>query len=243
MDNFPAFADFILVLLFGIVLPFVSGIRSAAVFKEMPHAFDSLTKRRFYLGNSFFLFLVAAIVLVVWLLYKRPFSQLGFASPADIGKKIPWWMIALFIALYAMDILHSIFDKEEKEKTINSLEDQTPFMPSHFKDLPAYTVMCISAGVFEEIVFRGYMINFFRYLFEGVPASSAWAVVTPAIIFSIAHYYQGTKAVFKILVLSLLFGMIFWHSGSLYAVIVLHFFVDFISGLLSIYLSSKQEEP
>ncbi|MCP2821078.1 hypothetical protein NK918_24295, partial [Salmonella enterica subsp. enterica serovar Typhimurium] len=88
---------------------------------------------------------------------KRPFSQLGFASPADIGKKIPWWMIALFIALYAMDILHSIFDKEEKEKTINSLEDQTPFMPSHFKDLPAYTVMCISAGVFEEIVFRGYM--------------------------------------------------------------------------------------
>lgn len=242
MENFPAITDYLLVLVFGILLPFVSGVRSAAVFKEMKTQFDSATKRRFYLGNSFFLFIIAAVIILVWGLYQRPYSELGFATPASLGRSIQWWMIGLFVCLYALDIIYSLADSSELEKAMTSMNDQTPFMPSQLRDLPAYIVMCISAGVFEEIVFRGYMINFFKALFVGIPAAAAWAVITPAIIFSLAHYYQGPKAVFKILVLSLLFGMIFWHSGSLYAVIILHFLVDFASGLLSIYLSKNKTE-
>ena len=242
MENFPAFADWILVLVFGVLLPFISGIRSAAVFKEMKVEFDSATKRRFYLGNSFFLFIIAAVIMLVWGLYQRPYSQLGFATPASLGKSVQWWMVGLFVLIYVMDIIHSITSENELEKTISRMEEQTPFMPTRLKDLPAYIVMCISAGVFEEIVFRGYMISFFKTILAGIPSAAVWAVMTPAIIFSLAHYYQGPKAVFKILVLSLLFGMIFWHSGSLYAVIILHFLVDFVSGLLSIYLAKNKKE-
>jgi uncharacterized protein len=241
LENFPAITDYILVLIFGVVLPFVSGVRSAEAFRKMPFAFDAATRRRFYLGNSLFLGMIAAVIVFVWWLYNRPFADLGFIIPAAAGKSIQWWMIALFGFLYAMDIIHSIANKDEREKTITQLEDQTPFMPSSWKDMPAYTVMCMSAGIFEEIVFRGYMVTFFRHLFDGAPGSAAWAVVTPALVFSLAHYYQGPTAVFKILVLSLLFGMIFWHSSSLYAVIVLHFLVDFIGGVLSIYLDKKEK--
>lgn len=240
MENFPAFIDFILVLIFGIILPFVSGVRSASVFKEMKVEFDAATKRRFYLGNSFLLFIVAAVIMIVWGLYQRPFTELGFTTPAAIGKSVQWWMIGLFVLLYAMDMIHSVTDHNELEKTKDRLEEQTPFMPSKWKDLPAYIIMCISAGVFEEIVFRGYLITFCRYFFNGIPAAAAWAVITPALVFSVAHYYQGAKAVFKILVLSLLFGMIFWHSGSLIAVIILHFLVDLVSGLLTIYIAKNK---
>lgn len=242
MDNFPAFADYLLVLIFGILLPFISGVKSAAAFKDMQLAFDSPTKKRFYLGNSFFLFIIALVIVIVWGLYQRPFSELGFTTAEAAGKRTPWWMIGLFVALYTMDIIHSITDQDEREETRDRLEEQTPFMPSKWKELPAYTIMCISAGVFEEIVFRGFLITFFRYLFAGFPAGAAWAVITPAIIFSLAHFYQGSKAVFKILVLSLLFGMIFWHSGSLVAVIILHFLLDLVSGMLSIQLSRNKDE-
>ena len=242
MDNFPGFADYLLVLIFGILLPFISGVKSAAAFKDMQLAFDSATKKRFYLGNSFFLFIIAFVIVIVWGLYKRPFTELGFTTAEAAGKSTPWWMIGLFVALYTMDIIHSITDKDEREETRDRLEEQTPFMPSKWKELPAYTIMCISAGVFEEIVFRGFLITFFRYLFAGFPAGAAWAVITPAIIFSLAHFYQGAKAVFKILVLSLLFGMIFWHSGSLIAVIILHFLLDLVSGMLSILLSKNKDE-
>ncbi|MBC7850382.1 MAG: CPBP family intramembrane metalloprotease [Chitinophagaceae bacterium] len=241
MENFPSFVDYILVALFGIVIPFVSGVKSSTAFKNLAVPFDFYSRRRFYIGNSLFLFLMAAIIIIVWWLYSRPFDVLGFTRPSSIGKSIPWWMIALFLFMYLFDMFYSLFEKNEREDTIEKLHDQTPFMPTEIRDLPAYTVMCISAGVFEEIVFRGYLINFFQYVFASVPAGAAWAVITPAIIFSIAHFYQGPGAVFKILVLSLLFGMIFWHSGSLYAVILLHFFVDFISGLLSIYLAKQKK--
>lgn len=240
MDNFPAWGDYILALIFGIALPFVSGIRSAQAFKNM--SFDAATKKRFYLGNSFFLFLIAAVVIATWLLYGRPLSELGFVSSNHWGFQEPWWMIILFGCLYIMDVLHSMLNKEEFEETKSQMDTLTPFMPTTWSDLPAYTVMCVSAGVFEEIVFRGFMINFFHSVFQGIPNATAWAFLVPAIVFSAAHYYQGIKVVFKILVFSLLFAMIFWQTRSLIAVIIIHFLVDFIGGLLSIYLSGEEEE-
>jgi uncharacterized protein len=242
MDNFPALGDYILALLFGIVLPFVSGIKSAEAFKKMSGTFDSATKKRFYLGNSFFLFLIAAVVVVVWLLYGRPLSALGFVSSDYWGYPEPWWMIILFACLYLMEVLYSMYNQSELEETKSNLDTLTPFMPTKLADLPTYTVMCISAGVFEEIVFRGFMINFFFALLDGIPNATALALLLPAIIFSAAHYYQGPKAVFKILVFSLLFGMIFWQTRSLLTVIILHFLVDFIGGLLSVGMAGEESE-
>lgn len=241
MNNFPALGDYILAILFGIVLPFVSGIKSADAFKKMGGSFDAATKKRFYLGNSFFLFLIAAVVIIVWLLYGRPLSALGFVTSGHWGYPEPWWMIILFACLYLMEVLYSVFNQSELEETKSNLDTLTPFMPTKWSDLPAYTIMCVSAGVFEEIVFRGFMINFFISILSGIPNATAWALLLPGIIFSAAHYYQGPKAVFKILVFSLLFGMIFWHTRSLVAVIILHFLVDFIGGLLSVAVAGKEE--
>jgi len=240
MENFPGFTDFILALLFGVIIPFASGIRSAAAFEQMQDSFDTATKRRFYLGNSFFLFIIGLIIVAVWWLFNRPFTELGFRPPEEKEYFVPWWLTGVFIVLYLMDIIVSVRNKDELEKTKEQMQDKTPFMPSAWKDMPAYIIMCIAAGVSEEIVYRGFMVNFFKYWMKDFSAVGTWAVIAPAALFSFAHYYQGMKAVFKILVLSLLFGMIFWHSGSLYVVMALHFFVDFISGVLSMQFAKKK---
>ena len=240
MENFPAFTDYLLALVFGVIIPFASGIRSAAAFEQMQGSFDSATKRKFYLGNSFFLFIIGLIIVAVWWLYDRPFSELGFTAPQAKEFYVPWWLSGLFIVLYLMDIVFSVRNKDELEKTKEQMQDKTPFMPSKWKEMPAYIVMCLAAGVCEEIVYRGFMVNFFKYWMKDISSVGTWAVIIPAALFSFAHYYQGAKAVFKILVLSLLFGMIFWHSGSLYVVIILHFLVDLISGILSMKFSKKK---
>jgi uncharacterized protein len=239
MENFPAFTDYVLAILFGVVIPFASGIRSAKVFDQMQASFDAATKRRFYLGNSFFLFLIGFIIVAVWWLFDRPFTELGFTPPQLKQFYVPWWLTGLFILLYLMDVIASVRNKDEMQKTKEQMQDKTPFMPSKWKEMPAYIVMCIAAGVSEEIVYRGFMVNFFKYWMKDFSSVGTWAVIAPAVLFSFAHYYQGMKAVFKILVLSLLFGMIFWHSGSLYVVMALHFLVDLISGILSMKFSKK----
>ena len=79
MENFPAFADWILVLVFGVLLPFISGVRSAAAFKELKVEFDSATKRRFYLGNSFFLFIIAAVITILIALITVSYQSISAA--------------------------------------------------------------------------------------------------------------------------------------------------------------------
>ncbi len=240
MENFPSLVDFILAILFGVLLPIVSGLRSREVFKEIGSYFDSRAKKRFYIGNSFFLAIMAMVVLAAWYFFGRPFDVLGFATPEENGKTYPWWLIILFIMLYLMDVLHSVLNPHELQETKDQLETQTPFMPTLWREMPAYFLMCVSAGVCEEIVFRGFLVNFFKSIFNGFPAQAAWTLITPSLIFAAAHYYQGAKAVFKILVLSMLFGLIFWMTGSLYIVMLLHFLVDFFSGILSVKLANRE---
>ena len=133
---------------------------------------------------------------------------------------------------YAADILHSIFSPDELKKTQEQWETSVPFLPEHFRELPAYTFMCITAGVCEEILFRGYMVTYFiDPMHDGFP----WmAALFPAVLFSLAHFYQGYKAMLKIFLLSLLFALIFIFSKSLLIVIVIHFLVDLIGGIAAI---------
>lgn len=240
MENFPTWADYLLAIVFGLVLPLTSGIRSAAAFKQKVLLFNGPMRRRFYLGNSFFLFLIAAVVLLVWLLYRRPIEALGFRMPGTDFHTITLILSGLFLFLYMADSLYSSWEMRHEPDAANDLLEKAPFMPTEKDDLPTYIIMCISAAVFEEIVFRGFLISFFAKIFQGIPGAVTWALLAPAIIFSIAHYYQGAKAVFKIAVLSFLFGMIYWYSGSLIPVIILHFIVDLVSGLLCVYYAGEK---
>ena len=136
--------------------------------------------------------------------------------------------------IYLVDAFVPHLSKKDLDKTIEDFKKRTPFLPTKKSELPEYLLLCFSAGVFEEIVYRGYLVNYCWYLFDGYSYQRSLSVLVPALVFSVAHFYQGTKAVIKIFVLSLFFGYIFIYSGSLLIVMLLHFLVNAISGLLTI---------
>jgi len=145
----------------------------------------------------------------------------------------------IMVAAYTADILYSIFSPEELRKTQEQWESSVPFLPEHYRELPAYTFMCITAGVCEEILFRGFMVTYFiDPMHNGFP----WmAAIFPAILFSLAHFYQGYKAMFKIFLLSMLFALIFIFSKSLIIVVIIHFLVDFVGGIAAIRMKKKSD--
>ena len=236
MANFPLWADHILALLFGIALPFYSAFRKPKDLSGMH--FESYQKKHLYLTNSISLFLMALVILVVWFLFKRPFAEIGFKQVSNINS---WWgLVLVFILLYLTDTVKAISSKEEIEEKFKAQISKTPFMPTKKAELPLYFLMCFSAGVFEEIIFRGFLVTYCYFLFFEFVNGDQWAVILPAIVFSIAHYYQGGKAVVKIFILSLLFGFIFLWSGSLIVVMLLHFTVDAIGGLLTMKYQNEE---
>jgi membrane protease YdiL (CAAX protease family) len=236
MDNFPVWADHILAFLVGFVIPLLTSYRNAK--NPLPAQFDSQQKKRLYLSGSFSLFIIAFIIVLVWVLFNRPLEGLGLTKPGE--NKSYWWFVLVFIALYIIDTVLAVAVPSGREKTIQRWKTRTPFMPMLPGEFPLYLLLCFSAGIFEEIIFRGFLVTYCYYAFSGIAQQEFWAVLLPAVIFSLAHYYQGSKAVLKIVVLSFLFGYIFIKSGSLLVIMLLHFMVDVAGGLLTLRFMNKE---
>ncbi len=230
MDKFPIWADHILAFIFCIGVPLFGAIQRRKGFDGI--IFTSEQKKRVYISGSLSLFLMGAIVILEWLLFKRSLAEIGLAQPQNFPSW--WWMAIVFIAIYLLDTVISLTSEKELDNAIENWKKRTPFLPTKIVELPEYLLLCFSAGVFEEIVYRGYLVTYCWYLFDGINNSELLAVIIPAFVFSIAHFYQGTKAVIKIFVLAVFFGYLFIYSGSLLIVMILHFLVDVIGGLLTI---------
>lgn len=231
MNNFPVIPDHIIAFLFGFALPVVSGIRSARVLKTL--RLNDLQRRRFYFSNSFFLWAITLIILLNWMLFSRSAGALGITKAPLLSTTVIMLSFG-FIILYLLDSVITIKCEVGMEGK-KPWTELTPFLPIKKSHLPAYTFMCITAGICEEIIFRGFLVTYAKSFFE----NDYPAVIIPAAVFAVAHFYQGIIAVIKIFILSVIFGFIFLRSGSLWIVMFLHFAIDFAGGF--IYMKYQNE--
>jgi membrane protease YdiL (CAAX protease family) len=85
----------------------------------------------------------------------------------------------------------------------------------------------LSAGFVEEIVYRGYLQ---RLLIDCL--NNVWvAIGIQAVLFALAHLYEGTVAVASIAIQSLLTGNLAYRLRNLRLVIVAHCTLDLLAGL------------
>jgi hypothetical protein len=104
------------------------------------------------------------------------------------------------------------------------------FLPRKPLEIALWIAVSISAGISEEIAFRGYFQRQF-----GVLTGSKWAAVClQAVLFGIAHSYQGVQAVAKIALFGALFGALAIWRGSLRPGIMAHALGDILSGIFGI---------
>jgi membrane protease YdiL (CAAX protease family) len=90
-------------------------------------------------------------------------------------------------------------------------------------------VLVIVVALAEETIFRGYLI----LRFKNITASTAAAVMTSAVIFSLGHGYEGSAGVITVGVMGVVFALIYLWRQSLVAPVVMHFLQDFISIVLA----------
>jgi len=92
--------------------------------------------------------------------------------------------------------------------------------------LHLFLLLYVTAGIAEEILFRGYLIWYLSQF-----GSTAFAVVVSSLIFAVAHAYQGVKAVAVIVPISLVFVFLYLYSGSLLPPILLHAAINSYAGI------------
>jgi membrane protease YdiL (CAAX protease family) len=87
----------------------------------------------------------------------------------------------------------------------------------------------VTAGVCEEVLYRGFFIATGVLFFD---LSVEWAAALATVIFVVAHAYQGAVGLLSVTVLALVFTTVYLRTGSLLLPVALHVLVDLRALLL-----------
>ncbi len=230
MASFPSLADDVLIWIFGIILPFFSGLQSQLLAGSLHY--NEYTRKKLYLSNSLMLALAGSVILILWQFKQRNFIDLGFQTPNLANQYITvFFLIGVFIVGYLIDLLISSRKIKHLQQEENWFE-KSSFLPEKAKELPSYVLLCLCAGFFEEIIYRGFMVTYFLPT-DGSDNIPWVALFAPSVLFSLAHTYQGWVAVIKIFIFSILLGSIFIITKSIYPTMILHFLIDLIGGIVA----------
>jgi membrane protease YdiL (CAAX protease family) len=98
------------------------------------------------------------------------------------------------------------------------------FLPTTPNERAWWAIVSVSAGVCEEIIFRGFLLFYLHT--SPWHLSLAWALVVASAIFGLQHLYQGVAGVAQTTVMGAVFGIIFLLTGNLLIPMLLHTVID-----------------
>jgi membrane protease YdiL (CAAX protease family) len=97
-------------------------------------------------------------------------------------------------------------------------------VPSTREERRWWWLVCITAGVCEEIVYRGFLLHYLHA--TPFHLSLTWALVVSSVIFGIGHLYQGIAGAVSTVVIGFLLGAMYLMTGNLLLPIVVHAVMD-----------------
>ncbi len=116
--------------------------------------------------------------------------------------------------------------REELEATVARARK---FVPVGTTQIAAFALVSVTAGICEEILYRGWLVTFLSAL-----VGSVWiGMIAAAVIFGIGHAYQGRQGMIATGLLGALFGSMFVMVKSLVPGQVIHAAIDFVNGILA----------
>ncbi len=175
---------------------------------------------------------VLSILVLMPLFGIRP-GDLGIRG-INIGKAqaAPWLKYALLAvsALYAMYNIYCILSLKLSNQTRREASARIPeeikiYLPISNREKRMWTFVALSAGVTEEILYRGYLMYSLAFFFPQLP----WigVLLISSAVFGLGHIYQGVEAV-KPMVLGFFFGLLYIAFDSILPVMVLHILQDMV---------------
>jgi membrane protease YdiL (CAAX protease family) len=155
----------------------------------------------------------------------RTLSGERWASWKDVGVDaaiaVPFWVLWEGAA-YGVSRLLTATAGPNPAKTVDSL------LPQSLLEIAIWIATSITAGVCEEMAFRGFL----QRQLHALSGNIAVAVVGQGLVFGLFHSYQGWRNVAVISVLGILYGALAAWRRNLRVNIATHAFTDIWEGWL-----------
>jgi membrane protease YdiL (CAAX protease family) len=172
--------------------------------------------------------LVAAAGLALWARAARPWPALGLAAPHGWRLWAAAGAVALVAALYASQAAALARSPRARARVRRAVEPLEGLLPHTTAELRWFLALSLTAGICEELVFRGYFIRTLA------PWLGWWgAAALGALCFGLLHAYQGRSGVVRTAVVGAALTLVTAATRSLVPAMALHALVDVGSGLVT----------
>ncbi len=176
---------------------------------------------------------VVALVVGTWLLLGRNFAMIGIAPTLRSWDLGGFGVVALGVLVLIVQVLRvkSLSDKR-LDKALKSV-DRMKVAPATGRELAVFMAVAVTAGVWEELVYRGFLIWFLAPV-----VGIAGALILSSFVFGMGHAYQGAPGVAVTAFIGLVLAVLYVVSGSLWWLMAVHALVNVYGGVVAWRLQS-----
>jgi len=222
----PNLADLAFAVLFAVVLVFLEQRFfwprfRAEVDSGVPDA-RSHAYRRIIVGQ----WLLVALGLALWVHAHRTAADLRLIPPS--GWRL-WASVAVIVVLGGLGVSqqHSIAQLSDDRRVAlrQRLGTLEYILPHTRRESHWFLALSITAGVCEELLYRGYLVWCFAFW-----TGFMTAVAIGVILFGVGHAYQGARGMMRATLAGVLMGLILIATNWLVPAIIAHALIDGSSG-------------
>ncbi|MDO9379280.1 MAG: CPBP family intramembrane metalloprotease [Nocardioidaceae bacterium] len=174
----------------------------------------------------------------------RPFeAPLARAAASDLVSSardgLGTGFVAAFVAAVVGGSVVGAVLASRSSGAPSTVGDIDALLPRNRAELPWGGVLSVTAGVFEELLFRLAL----PALVLAVTGSVVAAFVGPTLVFGLMHAYQGAAGVVGTTVVGVLMVGVYLLTGQLWVAIVLHVVIDLRALVLVPALTGARSRP
>ena len=229
--------DHLFVFLFAVAYPiygFVSYRRFIATLADA----EVVDRKSIYLETLVPHWVLFIVAIIGWWCLGRDWADIGIAVTSD---PLQWWIlagIALVSTSYLILIWRLRTGRSDRQAWLEKMSNVEVLLPQKRDELPRFYALSVTAGIVEELLWRGMLIWYLQF------AMPLWiAVLLSSVLFGLAHAYQGLKSMPAIVIVGFVFALIYVSTGSLLLAIVFHAVFDALQGRLAYEVLRSKPTP
>ncbi len=217
-----------LVFIIAIVYPIAGFVGFRRLLRRVA-AGESINRSQLYRNTIIGHWTLLLMCMAMWAEAARPWTALGFNLQLNLWFALAAALTVLGIAVLLMQLRQV---KNATQEEINGLKERfgklSIILPQNGNELARFYGLSITAGIVEEILWRGFLI---WYLSQFMPL---WAAALVSVIgFGLAHAYQGIAHLPQVTAVGAAFTGLYLLSGSIWLPVILHAAVDILQGRLA----------
>ena len=170
----------------------------------------------------------ALATLLVWRVTRRPLAGLGLEPHFGAGLLGVSVGLAIILAMLLRQRALALADADGRRELRVHLEPLRLVLPHTRAEFKTFAWVALTAGVCEELLYRGYLVWYFSHALPWWAAS-----LVTAVAFGLGHAYQGARGVITTTLLGAFLAAVYFVTGSLFASMLIHFLMDLHSGDLA----------